>query len=64
MCIRVSENDHVLGPISKRNAHSMASIDGGLALHRAFSVFLFVRTEHGTKLLLQQRATSKITFAN
>jgi isopentenyl-diphosphate delta-isomerase len=36
----------------------MTNIDQGL-LHRAFSVFLF---DHDNKLLLQQRATEKITF--
>lgn len=36
----------------------MNNIDQGL-LHRAFSVFLF---DHDNKLLLQQRATEKITF--
>ena len=36
----------------------MTNIDKGL-LHRAFSVFLF---DKNNKLLLQQRATEKITF--
>jgi isopentenyl-diphosphate delta-isomerase len=36
----------------------MTNIDQGL-LHRAFSVFLF---DHDNRLLLQQRATEKITF--
>lgn len=36
----------------------MTNIDKGL-LHRAFSVFLF---DHSNRLLLQQRATEKITF--
>ena len=36
----------------------MTNIDKGL-LHRAFSVFLF---DHQNRLLLQQRATAKITF--
>lgn len=38
--------------------HLMENIDKGL-LHRAFSVFLF-DSKH--RLLLQQRATEKITF--
>lgn len=38
--------------------HLMTNIDTGL-LHRAFSVFLF---NSENKLLLQQRATEKITF--
>jgi isopentenyl-diphosphate delta-isomerase len=36
----------------------MENIDQGL-LHRAFSVFLF---DSNNRLLLQQRATEKITF--
>ncbi len=36
----------------------MKNIDQGL-LHRAFSVFLF---DSNNRLLLQQRATEKITF--
>lgn len=38
--------------------HLMTNIDKGL-LHRAFSVFLF---DSKNRLLLQQRATEKITF--
>jgi isopentenyl-diphosphate delta-isomerase len=38
----------------------MANIDQGL-LHRAFSVFLF---DSNNRLLLQQRASEKITFPN
>lgn len=38
--------------------HLMKNIDAGL-LHRAFSVFLF---DSSNRLLLQQRATEKITF--
>jgi isopentenyl-diphosphate delta-isomerase type 1 len=38
--------------------HLMTNIDKGL-LHRAFSVFLF---DSQNRLLLQQRATEKITF--
>jgi isopentenyl-diphosphate Delta-isomerase len=39
--------------------HLMSNINKGL-LHRAFSVFLF--NPHTKKLLLQQRASEKITF--
>lgn len=39
--------------------HLMSNIDRGL-LHRAFSVFLF---DSQKRLLLQQRADEKITFA-
>ena len=38
--------------------HLMENIDRGL-LHRAFSVFLF---DSKNRLLLQQRASEKITF--
>ena len=40
--------------------HLMKNIDQGL-LHRAFSVFLF---DSQNRLLLQQRASEKITFPN
>jgi isopentenyl-diphosphate Delta-isomerase len=62
MCIQVDEND-VAYPkgIDKRTAHKMKNINEGL-LHRAFSAFVF-RPEDG-KLLLQQRATAKITFSD
>ena len=57
-CILVDENDRVIGSESKKNCHLNSNIRAGM-LHRAFSVFLF-----NTKgeLLLQQRATAKITF--
>jgi isopentenyl-diphosphate delta-isomerase len=43
---------------NRRAGHLMTNIDKGL-LHRAFSVFLF---DSKNRLLLQQRATEKITF--
>lgn len=54
--IRVSEQDVVLGPVSKLAAHQHAG-----AYHRAFSVLLF-----NTKgeMLLQQRSADKVTFPN
>ncbi|KAI8968372.1 isopentenyl pyrophosphate isomerase [Mycotypha africana] len=58
MCIVVDENDKAIGADSKKTCHLMTNINKGL-LHRAFSVFLF--NSEG-KLLLQQRATEKITF--
>ncbi|KAK4511709.1 mitogen activated protein kinase [Mucor velutinosus] len=58
MCIVVDENDKRVGADSKKTCHLMTNIDTGL-LHRAFSVFLF---NSENKLLLQQRATEKITF--
>ncbi|KAG0326437.1 isopentenyl-diphosphate delta-isomerase idi1 [Podila humilis] len=60
MCIVLDRDDKRIGADSKKNCHLMTNIrDHGL-LHRAFSVFLF--SADGKKLLLQQRATEKITF--
>lgn len=61
MCIVLDNNDNAIGTASKKVCHLMTNINEGL-LHRAFSVFLFhPRTK---KLLLQQRASEKITFPN
>eukprot|EP01121_Diplochlamys_sp_Union-15-3_P008761 TRINITY_DN2340_c0_g1_i1.p1 TRINITY_DN2340_c0_g1~~TRINITY_DN2340_c0_g1_i1.p1 ORF type:complete len:257 (-),score=45.38 TRINITY_DN2340_c0_g1_i1:24-710(-) len=57
-CILVNEKDERIGPVSKRESHMMNNINKGM-LHRAFSVFLFNKKK---ELLLQQRATEKITF--
>ena len=61
-CIVVDENDMIIGHTSKYEAHrfDQVSAPSGV-LHRAFSVFLF---NNEGKLLLQQRASSKITFPN
>ncbi|KAI9736414.1 MAG: isopentenyl-diphosphate delta-isomerase idi1 [Claussenomyces sp. TS43310] len=58
VCIVLDENDKPIGNFSKKICHLMTNIDKGL-LHRAFSVFLF---DSRNRLLLQQRATEKITF--
>ncbi|KAJ2016727.1 isopentenyl-diphosphate delta-isomerase idi1 [Coemansia sp. RSA 455] len=58
MCILVDENDKAIGPASKKTCHLMENINTGM-LHRAFSVFLF---NSRNELLLQQRASEKITF--
>ncbi|TFL06214.1 NUDIX hydrolase domain-like protein [Pterulicium gracile] len=58
-CILVDENDNAIGAVDKKTCHLMENINKGL-LHRAFSAFVF-RPSDG-KLLLQQRATEKITF--
>jgi isopentenyl-diphosphate delta-isomerase len=58
VCIVLDENDIPIGSASKKVCHLMENIDKGL-LHRAFSVFLF---DSQNRLLLQQRATEKITF--
>ncbi|CAG5126976.1 unnamed protein product [Candidula unifasciata] len=57
-CIIVDRNDKTIGSASKKECHLLDNINQGM-LHRAFSVFLF-----NTKgeLLLQQRASEKITF--
>lgn len=58
VCIVLDVNDVPIGSASKKVCHLMKNIDQGL-LHRAFSVFLF---DSKNRLLLQQRATEKITF--
>lgn len=75
VCIVLDENDKPIGTASKKICkgnrttiqyplllrllgHLMTNIDKGL-LHRAFSVFLF---NDKNELLLQQRASEKITF--
>lgn len=58
VCIVIDENDQPIGSASKKTCHLMSNIDKGL-LHRAFSVFLF---DSRNRLLLQQRASEKITF--
>jgi isopentenyl-diphosphate delta-isomerase type 1 len=59
-CILVDESDNVAGAASKLDCHRFSPAKGSHGrLHRAFSVFLFDRSG---RLLLQQRAASKITF--
>ncbi|KAF2829333.1 Isopentenyldiphosphate isomerase [Ophiobolus disseminans] len=58
VCIVLDNNDIPIGSATKKLCHLMENIDRGL-LHRAFSVFLF---DSQNRLLLQQRATEKITF--
>ncbi|XP_076811549.1 isopentenyl-diphosphate Delta-isomerase 1-like [Clavelina lepadiformis] len=55
-CIAVDEHDCVVGPKSKLACHLQSE---NLPLHRAFSLFLFNSKQ---ELLMQQRASSKITF--
>lgn len=59
-CIVLDYNDVPIGSGTKKTCHLMENINKGL-LHRAFSVFLF---DSEDRLLLQQRATEKITFAD
>ena len=58
VCIVLDDNDMPIGSASKKVCHLMENIDKGL-LHRAFSCFLF---DSQNRLLLQQRASEKITF--
>ncbi|EDU42227.1 isopentenyl-diphosphate Delta-isomerase 1 [Pyrenophora tritici-repentis Pt-1C-BFP] len=58
VCIVLDNDDVPIGSATKKLCHLMENIDKGL-LHRAFSVFLF---DSQNRLLLQQRATEKITF--
>mmetsp|Transcript_8618 Transcript_8618/g.9878 ORF Transcript_8618/g.9878 Transcript_8618/m.9878 type:complete len:752 (+) Transcript_8618:87-2342(+) len=60
--IVLSENDEVIGSASKKEAHIFDMKQPTGILHRAFSVFLF--DESTNELLLQQRASTKITFPN
>ena len=54
--IAVTESDEIIGPISKFESHN-----GVGKYHRAFSVLLF---DSSGRLLLQKRASHKITFPN
>ncbi|KAL6770145.1 IDI1 [Auxenochlorella protothecoides x Auxenochlorella symbiontica] len=58
-CILVDESDAVTGHASKYDSHRFVDGQPHGLLHRAFSVFLF---DDQDRLLLQQRAASKITF--
>ncbi|KAF2772773.1 IDI1, isopentenyl diphosphate:dimethylallyl diphosphate isomerase [Teratosphaeria nubilosa] len=58
VCIVLDDNDQPIGSASKKICHLMKNINKGL-LHRAFSCFLF---DSKNQLLLQQRASEKITF--
>lgn len=58
----VDSNDVVIGSASKQDSHVFSPSQPYGVLHRAFSVFLFDRKEG--RLLLQQRASDKITFPN
>merc|ERR1719502_58703 len=60
-CITLDDNDMVTGHANKYVTHTFNVEQPRGILHRAFSVFLF--DEQG-RLLLQQRASTKITFPN
>lgn len=58
-CLVVDEQDQLTGTENKYNCHRFTPQQPRGKLHRAFSVFLF---DLKGRLLLQQRAASKITF--
>ncbi|KRX27378.1 Isopentenyl-diphosphate Delta-isomerase II [Trichinella nelsoni] len=58
-CVAVDRRDHCLGSISIEDAHNWKLIQDDVALHRAFSVFLF---HSDGRMLIQKRASSKATF--
>lgn len=58
-CILVDDSDTIIGHANKYNSHRFNTEQPKGLLHRAFSVFLF---DSQNRLLLQQRAASKITF--
>lgn len=58
--IVVDEQDNTIRPATKKECHLVGE-NGSLILHRAFSVFLF---NEDNKLLVQKRASHKITFPN
>jgi len=60
-CILLDMDDNMIGGESKLKAHQFNSTQVRGKLHRAFSVFMF---DPDGRLLLQQRAASKITFPN
>lgn len=60
-CLLVDEDDQIIGSASKFDAHRFTPGEPSGLLHRAFSVFLFNEKD---ELLLQQRASHKITFPN
>ncbi len=51
--ILVNQYDHAIGCAPKLKAHRLGQ------LHRAFSVFIFLSTQHTSHLLLQQRHPDK-----
>eukprot|EP00965_Chrysotila_dentata_P256440 6212541-Pleurochrysis_carterae.AAC.1 len=55
----VDYDDNVIGYDNKYNVHKMLNAQPKGIVHRAFSVMLF---DGDGKMLLQQRATSKVTF--
>jgi isopentenyl-diphosphate Delta-isomerase len=59
VCLVVDEQDKILGYDTKAACHKFTTTQPQGKLHRAFSVFLF---DESNKLLLQRRASDKLTF--
>lgn len=60
-CILLDKDDNVIGHANKKISHVFSGEAPRALLHRAFSVFLF---DNQGRLLLQKRASTKITFPN
>jgi len=58
----LDDDDNVIGSASKKESHRFTTEQPRAILHRAFSAFIF--DESTGELLLQQRASTKITFPN
>jgi isopentenyl-diphosphate delta-isomerase len=58
----LDRRDNIIGSASKKESHVLTKNHPHGILHRAFSVFLF--DESDGRLLIHQRAHSKITFPN
>ena len=56
----LNNRDEIIGSASKKDSHVFSLQQPHAILHRAFSVFIFDKSDG--RLLLQQRAASKITF--
>ena len=59
----VDRQDRIIGQITKKDAHLLSNIESEPSLvHRAFSFFLFDSSTSPSRLIIQQRAPSKITY--
>jgi isopentenyldiphosphate isomerase len=58
----LDNQDNIIGTVSKKLSHVFSEDQPHGILHRAFSVFLFDKSDG--RMLLQQRASHKITFPN
>jgi isopentenyl-diphosphate Delta-isomerase len=61
--ILVDLNDQIVGQATKKEAHLLCNIENQPSMvHRAFSFFLFDHSSTPARLILQQRASEKITY--